>query len=325
MSRYEESGVSIGQGDTFVNLLKGICETTYDEYVLEGVGGFAALYRIPGSSTVLAASTDGVGSKTILAEELGRYGYQSHIGVDLVAMVMNDVIVCGAQPLFMLNCYSLSDLTKYFDRSINLIENIAVGCLSAGCALIGGETAEMPATYDGSQYDLAGFGIGVVQRSEILGQHRVKRGDVIIGLESSGPHSNGYTLINEAYRGYDWLTDPFDEAKRLIKPTIIYANTIRKLLSDSSHGIHAMAHITGGGLEANTRRSIPTSMKLKIHWESWERPEIFQRIQTRARISEDEMRSVFNCGIGFTLIVNPDTVERIQSIIPFAKIIGRVE
>lgn len=324
-NRYESSGVSIKEGDSFVEILKEVCKSTYDDNVISGVGGFSALYRLPNSSTILSASTDGVGTKLLLAEMATAAGSPYTIGIDLVAMVMNDVLVCGAKPLFMLDCYSLYSLSKNFERSIKLLTSIKEGCLLAGCALIGGETAEMPDIYSYKTYDIAGFGIGIVDEKNLLGANKVKKGDAIIGIESSGPHSNGYSLIRSIFKHYNWVDDFYGVKDRLLKPTTIYSPMIQELLALPDNGIHAMAHITGGGLEANIKRSIPKNRSIMIDWSVWKRPEIFNEIQQRGRIEEGEMREVFNCGISFVLIVDPVSVPKILNTNKSAWVIGCVK
>lgn len=306
MSKYEESGVSIHTGDSFVEHIRKICQSTYNDNVIEGVGGFCSLYQLPNSNQLLAASTDGVGTKSILAEELSEFGYLKTLGIDLVGMVVNDIITCGANPLFMLDCYSLNKLSRNFERSVALVQGIADGCKLSQCfCLIGGETAEMPDVYMPRAFEISGFGVGIVDKDERLGQHRVRAGDVVIGLPSTGPHSNGFTLIRQAFRNYDWIRDSLDVRDWIMEPTRIYTPVMRNLLAHKTSKIHAAAHITGGGLEANTSRSIPDHLKLKIDWDSWVRPRVFNEIKHRGKIAEDEMRQVFNNGVGFTLIVDP--------------------
>ena len=308
MKNYEECGVSIASGDLFVDNIKAICQSTYNENVIQGVGGFCSLYRLPGTNQILAASTDGVGTKLLLADYLSEFGFLKTIGIDLVAMVVNDIITCGATPLFMLDCYSLSHLFKNMSRSRDLVEGIADGCkLSQSFSLIGGETAEMPDIYSEHTFDISGFGVGIVDDTQLLGSHRVQSDDVVIGVPSSGPHSNGFTLLRHSFRNYDWFVDPLNIRDWVMAPTRIYTPTMRALLPNP--GIHAAAHITGGGLEFNTKRVIPDDLQLVIDWNSWERPRVFDEIQRRGRIEEGEMRHVFNCGIGFTLIVDSSVVD----------------
>lgn len=310
MKTYEQCGVSISAGDLFVDNIKSLCQSTYTENVLQGVGGFCSLYRLPNSNQILAASTDGVGTKLLLADYLSEFGFLKTIGIDLVAMVVNDIITCGANPLFMLDCYSLSNLSKNMSRSLDLVQGISDGCKLSQCfCLIGGETAEMPEIYSEHTFDISGFGVGVVDNEEqLLGSHRVRAGDVVIGVPSSGPHSNGFTLIRHSFRNYDWFVDPLQIRDWIMAPTRIYTPLMRALLPSSD--IHAVAHITGGGLEFNTKRVIPDDLQLVIDWGCWVRPRVFDEIQRRGRIEEGEMRNVFNCGIGFTLIVDQSVVDK---------------
>jgi phosphoribosylformylglycinamidine cyclo-ligase len=279
-------------------------------------GGFCSLYRLPSDSKqLIVSSTDGVGTKLLLAQKLASLGHLEVIGIDLVAMVVNDILTCGAQTLFLLDYYAVSNLKsdekEKFNRAGQIIRGIAAGCKVAGCALIGGETSEMPDMYDENKFDIVGFGVGIINEDDLLGPHLVKSGDEIIGLNSSGPHSNGFSLIRHAYRTFDWLEDNDSTSGRLLAPTKIYVKVIQKLLKKPDHGIHALAHITGGGLEHNVSRVVPKNLSAIIDWQSWERPDIFNEIQQRARMEEGEMREVFNCGIGFTLIVDPSQTQDI--------------
>jgi phosphoribosylformylglycinamidine cyclo-ligase len=320
MTRYEESGVSIEAGDSFVARIKEICKPTYGYGVVEGVGQFCSLYHAPGGSNqLIAASTDGIGTKVLLAIKLAEYGYLQTIGIDLVAMVVNDILTVGAMPLFILDYYAMSNLRsdekRQFSRSEQIIKGAAAGCHIAGCALIGGETAEMPDMYDENKFDLAAFAVGMINEQDVLGPHLVKAGDIIIGLESSGPHSNGYSLIRHAYRDFNWEDNEEDTRRWIMAPTRIYTRLINNVISEPDHGVHAMAHITGGGLEYNTGRVIPAGLRAYIDWFSWPRPEIFNDILRRAKMEENELREVFNCGIGYTIICDPTKARAIQGLI----------
>jgi phosphoribosylformylglycinamidine cyclo-ligase len=317
MTRYEESGVSIKAGDSFVAKIKEICKPTYGYGVVEGVGPFCSLYRAPsGSNQLIAASTDGIGTKVLLAIKLADYGYLQTIGIDLVAMVVNDILTVGAMPLFILDYYALSNLRfdekRQVSRSEQIIKGVAIGCQIAGCALIGGETAEMPDMYDENKFDLAAFAVGMIHEQNVLGPHRVRSGDIILGLESSGPHSNGYSLIRHAYRDFNWEDNEEDTRRHIMTPTRIYTRLLNNVISELDHGVHAMAHITGGGLEYNTGRVIPPGHRAVIDWSSWTRPEIFNDILRRAKMEENELREVFNCGIGYTLICDRTKSQMIQ-------------
>lgn len=320
MTSYSECGVDIEAGDSFVSKIKDLCKPTYGYGVVEGVGQFCSLFHAPGGSDqLIAASTDGVGTKVLLAIKLAEYGYLQSIGIDLVAMVVNDVLTVGAMPLFILDYYAMSNLKtdekRQFARSEQIIKGIVSGCHIAGCALIGGETAEMPDMYDENKFDLAAFAVGMIHERDVLGPHLVKAGDVILGLESSGPHSNGYSLIRHAYRTFNWADDEDDTRRRIMAPTRIYARLINNVISEPDHGVHAMAHITGGGLEYNTGRVIPDGLKANIDWFSWTRPEIFNDILLRAKMEENELREVFNCGIGYTIVCDQSKARGIQKVI----------
>lgn len=310
---YSDSGVSIEGGEKFIQSILSLCESTYNAGVYEGIGGFCSLYRTPwNASQLIAASTDGVGSKVILSKQLKEYGYLTTIGIDLVGMVVNDIITCGAIPLFMLDYYATHSIQgiNSDDDSIQIIQGIVNGCKWAKVALIGGETAEMPCVYEPDRFDLAGFGIGMVDEKCLLGKHKVKYGDDILGFYSSGPHSNGFSLINSIFETYDWNENPFIH-KDLMKPTQIYTKEAAILRNEFSNHIRAMAHITGGGLESNTNRVIPDGLRCFINWNSWTQPSVFAHIQNMGQISDDEMKKVFNCGIGYTAIVDPIMTSRI--------------
>lgn len=320
MTSYSECGVDIEAGDSFVSRIKELCKPTYGHGVVEGVGQFCSLFHAPGgSSQLIAASTDGVGTKVLLAIKLAEYGYLQTIGIDLVAMVVNDILTVGAMPLFILDYYAMSNLKtdekRQFARSEQIIKGIVSGCRIAGCALIGGETAEMPDMYDENKFDLAAFAVGMIHERDVLGPHLVRAGDVILGLESSGPHSNGFSLIRHAYRDFDWVDDEEDTRRWIMSPTRIYTRLISNVIADPDHGVHAMAHITGGGLEYNTGRVIPDGLRANIDWFSWTRPEIFDDILRRARIEENELREVFNCGIGYTIVCDQAKARAIQKLI----------
>ncbi len=264
--------------------------------VLAGIGGFGALCEIPRNyrHPVLVSGTDGVGTKLKLAFALGRH---DTVGIDLVAMSVNDVLVQGAEPLFFLDYYACGRLDTAIAAQV--VAGIARGCELAGCALIGGETAEMPGMYADGEYDLAGFCVGVVEKERIIDGRSVAPGDVLLGLASSGAHSNGYSLIRKIIeRASPPLAQlPFD----LLEPTRIYVKAVRALLERVP--VKAMAHITGGGLTGNVPRVLPAGTKAVIRKSSWPRPELFQWLQREGGVAEDEMHRVFNCGIGMVLVV----------------------
>ena len=300
---YSSSGVSIADNDHFVSCIAGLCESTYTQDVLSGVGGFCSLYQIPNSETLLAASTDGIGSKLQLADELEAYECLMTIGFDLVGMVINDIITCGADPAFFLDYIALHSISSTQNKMMQIMSGIATACRLADVALIGGETAELPGLMSTDRdYDIAGFGVGWVNKNTLVGPHLVDEGDVIIGIESNGPHSNGYSLIRAIFKECDWSDHLLRE--ELMRPTILYTRIIKAIRCPE---IHAMAHITGGGLQANTARVIPDH--LIADWDLPPIQGIFKTIQECGDVSEDEMRKVFNCGIGYVLIVKNGAVK----------------
>jgi phosphoribosylformylglycinamidine cyclo-ligase len=290
---YRDAGVDMDAGDALVEAIKPFARRTMRPEVLAGIGGFGALCRIPKKyrSPVLVSGTDGVGTKLKLAFELGKH---DTIGIDLVAMSVNDVLVQGAEPLFFLDYFACGKLDLETSKSV--IKGIAAGCEQAGCALIGGETAEMPGMYPAGEYDLAGFCVGVVERSRILDGKRIAAGDVILGLASSGPHSNGYSLIRKILE-----KERPDFVAKLLEPTRIYVKPVLELLRRVP--VKGLAHITGGGLTGNVPRILPKRTRAVIRKASWPRPEVFQWLQRAGDVAEDEMHRVFNCGIGMVVVV----------------------
>lgn len=302
---YEQSGVSIEENDKFVSSILNLCKSTYTPEVISGVGGFCSLYQIPNTNTVIAASADGVGSKLQLADELEEYQCLLTIGFDLVGMVVNDIITCGAEPIFFLDYLALRSIRSTKDKLNQIMRGIAIACRLSGVAFIGGETAELPGLMKNlNSYDLAGFGVGIADKSLIVGPDLVCNGDVILGIESSGPHSNGYSLIRQIFKECDWSVDTYRE--EIMRPTILYPQIIKAVKCPE---IHAMAHITGGGLQANTARVLPDH--LVAEWDLSPISGIFKTIQECGNISDEEMRSVFNCGIGYVLIVKSGTTKNL--------------
>lgn len=302
---YAESGVSIADNDRFVSSIVSLCHSTYTPEVISGIGGFCSLYQVPNSDTVIAASTDGIGSKLQLADELEAYQCLLSVGFDLVGMVVNDIITCGADPIFFLDYLALNSIRSTKNKLTQIMSGVATACRLADVALIGGETAELPGLMKTtSDYDIAGFGVGFVQKKDILGPNSVQPGDAIIGIESSGPHSNGYSLIRRIFNECDWSDDSLRED--IMRPTLLYPRIIKSIRCPE---IHAMAHITGGGLQANTARVIPDH--LVAEWDLPPISGIFKTIQECGDVSDDEMRRVFNCGIGFTLIVKNDIIKNL--------------
>ncbi|MBQ4835422.1 MULTISPECIES: phosphoribosylformylglycinamidine cyclo-ligase [Pseudoalteromonas] len=299
---YKDAGVDIDAGNALVERIKGVVKKTRRPEVMGGIGGFGALCELPTGykEPVLVAGTDGVGTKLRLAIDLKKH---DTVGIDLVAMCVNDLIVQGAEPLFFLDYYATGKLDV--DTAADVVSGIGKGCELSGCALIGGETAEMPGMYEGDDYDMAGFCTGVVEKSKIIDGTKVKAGDQLIALASSGPHSNGYSLIrkvlevsgadtNEEYAG-----KPLGE--HLLEPTRIYVKPILELLKDVD--VHALSHITGGGFWENIPRVLPESAKAVVKGDSWEWPAIFNWLQENGNISTHEMYRTFNCGVGMILVV----------------------
>ena len=298
---YRDAGVDIDAGDALVEAIKPFARRTMRPEVLAGIGGFGALCELPKKyqHPVLVSGTDGVGTKLKLAFELNRH---DTVGIDLVAMSANDVLVQGAEPLFFLDYFACGKLDSRIATSV--IKGVASGCQQAGCALIGGETAEMPGMYPAGEYDLAGFCVGVVEKERIIDGRSIVPGDVLLGLASSGAHSNGYSLIRRILG-----TDPpnSDLADSLMEPTRIYAKTILKLLAAAP--VKGLAHITGGGLPGNVPRMLPKGTRAVIRKGSWPRPGLFDWLQQTGGVSEEEMFRVFNCGIGMVVALAPEHVK----------------
>lgn len=306
---YRDAGVDIDAGNALVERIKPLAAATRRPGVLAGLGGFGALFEIPANyrHPVLVAGTDGVGTKLKLAMEMGRH---DTIGIDLVAMCVNDLIVQGAEPLFFLDYYATGHLDV--DIASDVVKGISEGCMQAGAALIGGETAEMPGMYGGEDYDLAGFCVGVVEKDRIIDGSQVQVGDALIGLTSSGPHSNGYSLIRKVIEksGAD-LNMAFDGAnlgQRLLEPTRIYIKPLLELFQHIE--VHALAHITGGGLLENLPRVMPNNTIARINRDSWQQPAVFEWLQREGNIEPTEMYRTFNCGIGMVLAVAAEDAEK---------------
>ncbi len=299
---YKDAGVDIDAGDALVERIKSVAKRTRRPEVMAGLGGFAALCEIPEGyrQPVLVSGTDGVGTKLRLAMNLNKH---DTIGIDLVAMCVNDLVVTGAEPLFFLDYYATGKLNV--DVAAAVVAGIGDGCELSGCSLVGGETAEMPGMYEGEDYDLAGFCVGVVEKSEIIDGSKVKEGDALIALTSSGPHSNGYSLIRkiidvtQADLTQDCGGKPLADA--LMEPTRIYVKSILKLIKEST--VNAMAHITGGGLTENIPRVLPEGCKAVIDTKSWAFPPVFQWLQKGGNVDIREMYRTFNCGVGMVIAV----------------------
>lgn len=299
---YRDAGVDIDAGDALVEAIKPFAKRTLRAEVMAGIGGFGALCAIPGKyrNPVLVSGTDGVGTKLKLAFAFDRHGT---VGIDLVAMSVNDVLVQGAEPLFFLDYFACGKLDKAV--ALDVLKGVAQGCELAGCALIGGETAEMPGMYPDGEYDLAGFCVGVVERERIIDGAAIQPGDVVLGLASSGAHSNGFSLIRkilERSRADAGLVDA------IMQPTRVYVKPILKLLE--SVQVKGMAHITGGGLTENLPRVLRQNQRASLRKAAWPRPALFEWLQREGGVAEDEMHRVFNCGIGMALIVAPGEAKR---------------
>jgi phosphoribosylformylglycinamidine cyclo-ligase len=306
---YRDAGVDIDAGDALVDRIKPLARTTLREGVLAGIGGFGALFEVPKRyrEPVLVSGTDGVGTKLKLAFQLDRH---DTVGIDLVAMSVNDILVQGAEPLFFLDYFACGRLEV--DTAAAVISGIAEGCRLAGCALIGGETAEMPSRYPDGEYDLAGYAVGAVEKSRIIDGHSIGPGDAVIALASSGPHSNGYSLIRRIVEisGTD-LSETFGTGTlgdALLAPTRIYVKPVLGLLEHLT--VKGIAHITGGGIVENIPRVIPDHLRAEIRRDSWQLPPIFEWLQAKGRVDDAEMHRVFNCGIGLVLIVPADEASR---------------
>ncbi len=302
---YKDAGVDITAGNELVHQIKGYAQSTCGPEVLSGIGGFSGLFSLENinlKKPVLVAATDGVGTKLKLAID---YKWIDHVGQDLVAMCVNDLICCGAKPLFFLDYLATSKLDP--DEAAKVIKSIATCLKDIQCTLLGGETAEMPGFYQGSDFDLAGFSVGIVDKDNIINGNSVSAGDKIIGLASSGLHSNGFSLVRKIIRDNDLdldsTPDGFSQSlgKELLTPTQIYVSPILKLLDEFK--IQAMSHITGGGLLENLPRVFPHNLKAIIHGDSFEVPNVFQFLAKQGNVTEAEMLRVFNMGIGFALIV----------------------
>lgn len=298
---YKDAGVDIDAGNALVDRIKGVVKKTRRPEVMGGLGGFGALCALPQKyrEPVLVSGTDGVGTKLRLAMDLKRH---DTIGIDLVAMCVNDLVVQGAEPLFFLDYYATGKLDV--DTAASVINGIAEGCLQSGCALVGGETAEMPGMYHGEDYDVAGFCVGVVEKSEIIDGSKVAAGDVLIALGASGPHSNGYSLVRKILEvsHADPLTVELEGkplADHLLAPTKIYVKSVLKLIEE--HDIHAIAHLTGGGFWENIPRVLPEGTQAVIDESSWQWPAVFSWLQQTGNVSRHEMYRTFNCGVGMII------------------------
>ena len=314
---YRDAGVDIEAGERLVDRIKEFARKTFDGNVLAGIGGFGAGYLLPKgySEPVLVSGTDGVGTKLKVAQMANVH---DTVGIDLVAMCVNDILTVGAKPLFFLDYFATGKLSV--DVAADVVKGIAKGCEIAGCALIGGETAEMPDFYPEGEYDLAGFVVGIVDRSRYVTGEKIKPGDVILGLASSGIHSNGYSLVRKLFfeilelKIDDWVEELGGKVYEvLLTPTRIYVKSVLKLLEEVE--VKGMAHITGGGIPGNLVRVLPENVDAVVKKGTWEIPPIFTFIQDKGNVPEDEMFKTFNMGIGYTVVVSPEDVERAVSVL----------
>ncbi|NOQ88566.1 MAG: phosphoribosylformylglycinamidine cyclo-ligase [Gammaproteobacteria bacterium] len=313
---YRDAGVNIDAGNEFVEKIKSSVASTNRPGVMGSLGGFGGLFELPEGykQPVLVSGTDGVDTKLKLAIDLNKH---DTIGIDLVAMCVNDILVLGAEPLYFLDYYATGELNTEIAASV--VEGIAEGCRQSNAALIGGETAEMPGMYGKGDYDLAGFCVGVVEKQKIIDGSKVKAGDVMIAIASSGPHSNGYSLVRKIIEVSNadikasFGDDQQTLGNALLAPTRIYVKAIHQLLE--TFDIHAMAHITGGGLLENIPRVLPENTQAVVNTDSWQLPEVFQWLQENGNVEINEMYRTFNCGVGMVLIVNADAADAMISML----------
>lgn len=311
---YKDAGVDIEAGDALVERIKSVAKRTSRPEVMGGLGGFGALCKIPKGyeEPVLVSGTDGVGTKLRLALNLNKH---DTIGQDLVAMCVNDLLVTGAEPLFFLDYYATGHLNV--DVAANVVAGIGAGCELAGCALVGGETAEMPGMYEGEDYDLAGFAVGVVEASKIIDGSKVKAGDVLIGLASSGAHSNGYSLVRKILEVKNIDLNTELNGKKLsdlvMEPTRIYVKPVLELCKQVD--VHAMAHITGGGLPGNVPRVLPDGLRATIFENSWTWSPLFKFLQEQGQVEQFEMYRTFNCGVGMVIAVDASDAQKTIDIL----------
>ena len=320
---YGQAGVDIDAGDALVERIKPFARMTRRRGCVDDLGGFGALFDPKAAGfkdPLLVSSTDGVGTKLKIAQEVGAH---RTIGIDLVAMCVNDLVVQGAEPLFFLDYFATGKLSV--DVAASVVEGIAEGCKQAGCALIGGETAEMPGMYAPGEYDLAGFTVGAVEREDLLPRKDVGAGDVLLGLASSGVHSNGYSLVRYIMKqaGLDYHAQAaFDGGRSygeaLLEPTRIYVASCLQVIRNDACGIKALAHITGGGLPDNLPRVLPEHVSARIERASWQRPAVFEWLQKTGGVPQDDMLRTFNCGIGMVLVAQKDKASRAKAALEAA-------
>ncbi|CAM5219460.1 Phosphoribosylformylglycinamidine cyclo-ligase OS=Castellaniella defragrans OX=75697 GN=purM PE=3 SV=1 [Castellaniella defragrans] len=311
---YRDAGVDIDAGDALVDRIKPLAARTMRPGVMAGIGGFGALFQVPTHlrEPVLVSGTDGVGTKLRLAFEWQRHGT---VGIDLVAMSVNDILVQGAEPLYFLDYFACGKLSV--ETAAQVVAGVARGCELAGCALIGGETAEMPGMYPDGEYDLAGFAVGAVEKSAIIDGASIQVGDVVLGLASSGAHSNGYSLVRKILRHAGARPDQDLDGRPLadvvMEPTRIYVKSVLATLAAHGQAIKGLAHITGGGLLENVPRILGAGLCAHIHRDAWQWPGLFQWLQAQGGVDDHEMARVFNCGIGMVLVVDPAQADAVAA------------
>ncbi len=321
-SSYREAGVDIDAGNRAVDLIKDKVRSTFGPQVLTGIGGFGSLYVFGGYKVpVLVSSVDGVGTKLKIAFAMDRH---NTIGMDLVNHCVNDILTLGASPLFFLDYIAMGKLAP--EKVADLVDGLATACRAAGCALVGGETAEMPGLYAKDEYDLAGFIVGAVEKSQIVDGSRIQVGDLIWGLPSSGLHTNGFSLVRRVLKGEPlgrrWQEFGRTLGEELLEPHRCYLEPVRKLMAKVE--VRGMAHITGGGIPGNVARIIPEGKKALFQWGSWPVPPIFSLIQERGKVDQGEMLRVFNVGIGYVLICPPGHRDRVRRLVPEAQLVGEI-
>ncbi len=319
---YKAAGVDIDAGEAVVDGIKGAVKSTFRPEVLSEIGGFGGLFAVPRGidDPVLVSGTDGVGTKLLVAQRVGQH---ASIGIDLVAMCVNDVVVTGAEPLFFLDYFATGKLEPHV--AVEVVKGIAEGCRQAGCALIGGETAEMPGMYGPGHYDLAGFSVGIVSRRAIIDGSRIEAGDVLVGVPSSGLHSNGYSLVRSLVDELDWseehgLGAPLGEV--LLTPTRIYVRDVKA--AQAAAELRGIVHITGGGFTDNIPRILPEGLGAELDRSTWEEPGIFGLLRDRGGLGDGDMYRTFNCGIGLVLVVAADQAQAAVDAVDGARIIGKV-
>jgi phosphoribosylformylglycinamidine cyclo-ligase len=311
---YRDAGVDIDAGDALVDRIKPLAARTLRPGVMAGIGGFGALFEVPKhlNEPVLVSGTDGVGTKLRLAFEWNRH---DTVGIDLVAMSVNDILVQGAEPLYFLDYFACGKLSV--DTAAAVVGGIAHGCELAGCALIGGETAEMPGMYPNGEYDLAGFAVGAVEKSKIIDGKSIQAGDLVLGLASSGAHSNGYSLLRKILETTGARPDDDFHGQQLVDvvmaPTRIYVKSALAAINQHARAVKGLAHITGGGLLDNVPRILQAGLAARLHRDAWEMPALFRWLQAGGQVADDEMYRVFNCGVGMVVVVAADQAHAVES------------